>query len=333
MLSAHQKCLRCRNGGRSRPGWVLLLVAIVAATPIASPSSPKDATGQSAKEVSVAVGDLRATFVDNSALGEEHRAGYNGIARLTHAQQDQNVFVPTYAGFNLEHVFGGDRLEEVFEPRRHPMTLRRLSTATVVLHQNPTPLSSVESTTRFTVVPPHYIDAEFRCQVRDAKFFRHGYVGLLWASYINAPDDRRMHFRGRGQADDVPLWISASSPEHGVASTHLSLSDPGGIFFAPDFNATLASHFSDYRFTEPLFYGRFRNMVLIYMFERSEGIRFSQSPNGGGEKNPAWDFQLILRDFQVNKPYSYRARLVYKPFVSPDDVLDELRRWRRSPQP
>ncbi|KPL05672.1 hypothetical protein AMJ85_11305, partial [candidate division BRC1 bacterium SM23_51] len=200
-------------------------------------------------------------------------------------------------------------------------------------HQRPTPLSAIESTTRFRVVPPHYVDVSFRCVVHDAGFFQHGYTGLFWASYINAPKDRRVHFLGLGPGDRKPRWISAFSPKHGVASTHVGVGDPGEIFFAPDFNATLASHFSDYRFSEPFFYGRFRNMVLVYMFDPAEGIRFSQSPTGGGEKNPAWDFQFVVRDFRLNQPHGYRARLVYKPFVGRQDILDEFRRWHHQPNP
>jgi len=310
-----------------------LISAVVAGSTLFLCTFPAAPAEQPLTAVTIKMGDLTATFADNSAMGDKHRAGYNGIARLTHTSQTENVFVPAYAGFNLEHVFGGDRLEDVFEPRHHPMTLRQISTATVELHQSPTPLSSVESTTRFTVVPPHYIDVEFQCVARRGEFFRHGYLGLFWASYINGPEDRRICFWGRAPSELKPRWISAFSEKHGLASTHLGIADRGDIFFAPDFNATLASHFSDYRFSEPFFYGRFRNMVLIFMFDRAEGIRFSQSPTGGGGENPAWDFQFLVRDFRTNQPYGYRARLVYRPFIGPDDVLDEFRRWRRRAKP
>ena len=71
--------------------------------------------GASAGHVTISAGDLTVTFADNSAFGKHHRAGYNGIAELRHKSQDENVFVPFYAGFNLEHIFGGDRLERLPE--------------------------------------------------------------------------------------------------------------------------------------------------------------------------------------------------------------------------
>jgi len=312
----------------------VLLPTIVAAAMLAvSLPTIGNSAEAAADYITIAAGDLTVSFVNNRPWGKEHAAGYNGLASMTHRQCNENVFVPAYAGFNLEHIFGGDRLEDLFEPRHHPMTLVQISTTSVELRQNRTPLSALESTTRFTVVPPHYVDVEFQCRIGNAKFYRHGYAGAFWASYIHGPEDKSVHFLGVGPKDATPRWISAFSETHGVASTHLAVGDPGDLFFAPDFNATLASHFSGFRFSEPFFYGRFRNMALVYMFDRSEGIRFSQSPTGGGEKNPAWDFQFLVRSFQTNRPYGYCARLVYKPFISRQDVLKEFRRWRGQVRP
>jgi len=284
----------------------------------------------SAGHVTISAGDLAVTFADNSAFGEHHRAGYNGIASLQHKRQSENVFVPLYAGFNLEHIFGGDRLERLFEPRQHPMTLRKVSERSVVLHQSPTPLSSVESTITFTVAPPHYVDIHCEVVAHKKDFFKHGYLGTFWASYINAPERKHIYFLGTEPGNKKPHWISAFSEKHGSESTHLPLGEKQNLFFGEDFNASLASHFSEYRFSQPFFYGRFRNMVLIFMFDRSDGIRFSQSPTGGGAKNPAWDFQFIVRNFELGKPYSFNARLAYRPFTRGEEVGEEFADWPRS---
>lgn len=244
-----------------------------------------------------------------------------------HKEQPENVFVPFYAGFNLEHIFGGDRLEEKFEPRRHPMTLKKVSERTVVLHQSPTPLSHVESTITFTVTPPHYIDIRVEHIAHKRDFFKHGYLGTFWASYINAPEDKCIYLLGTEPGNEKTHWITAFSPKHGFKSTHLPIGEKQDLFFAEDFNATLANHFSDCRFSQPFFYGRFRNMVVIFMFDRSEGVRFSQSPTGGGAKNPAWDFQFIVRNFEAGKPYCFRARLAYRPAQDHQDALRERGEW------
>jgi hypothetical protein len=272
-------------------------------------------------------GVINAVFVDNASFGEHHRAGYNGIAELTHRSQDSSVFVPFYAGFNLEHIFGGDSLAELFEPRKHPMELFRIADDEVLLYQSPTPLSAVESRTVFRLTDPHCIDVIFRFVIHSGEFFQHGYAGLFWASYIHEPPDRNIYFKGSMEGWDSIGWISAYSTKHGLNSTHLGSYDKVEAYFAPNFNATLASHFSDYRYDRPFYYGRFHNMVLAFLFKPAAGIRFSQSPTGGGGLNPAWDFQLIVPDFEVGKEYSFHARIIYKVFSGEDDMEEEFENW------
>lgn len=279
------------------------------------------------KVIKLSNGVITAVFVDNTAFGENHRAGYNGIAELTHKSQDSSVFVPFYAGFNLEHIFGGDSLAELFEPRKHPMELFKISDNEVLLYQSTTPVSGVESQTIFRLTNSHYIDVYFRFIIHDPAFFRHGYAGLFWASYIHGPKDKKIYFPGLKEGSESNGWISAYSTEHGLNSTHLGSREKDQIYFAPNFNARLASHFSDYRYDKPFYYGRFHNMVLAYMFKPERGIRFSQSPTGGGELNPAWDFQFIVPDFEVGREYSFQVRIMYKEFAGEDDVLTAFETW------
>lgn len=274
-------------------------------------------------------GDIKAVFVDNSEFNPHHKAGYNGIAYLHHALEDSVLFVPEYAGFNLEHIFGGDSLYQLFEPRLHPMTLFRKTNDEVLLYQEATPISGVESLTTFKVVKPHYIDINFQCIIHDDSFFQHEYAGFFWASYIQNPPDKKIYFKSTSSGDTTgSRWIDAWSSEHGVESTHRSTKDDHDFFFASNFNARLASHFSGHRFEEPYYFGRFGNMVLAYLFDAEEIIRFSQSPTGGGEFNPAWDFQYIIPSPKVGKKYSFNARMIYKPFISNDDITNEFKKWK-----
>ena len=67
------------------------------------------------------------------------------------------------------------------------------------------------------------------------------------------------------------------------------------------------------------------------MFDHIEGIRFSHSPSSGGPPsfpNPAWDFQFIIPKYDVLQEYGFRARLVWKKFVDPEDCLREYERWK-----
>ncbi len=99
------------------------------------------------------------------------------------------------------------------------------------------------------------------------------------------------------------------------------------FYFAPNFNATLASHFSKFRFEKPFYYGRFHDMILAYFFDTDQVIRFSQSPTGGGPDNPAWDFQFLIPNFVINQVYSFRARIIYKPFISAEEIVSEYEKW------
>lgn len=284
--------------------------------------------GESQSPITLTVGELTATFADNQAYGEHHRNRYNGIAELLHPSASGNLFVPSYAGFNLEHFFGGDFLEELFEPREHPMVLWKVDDQTVKLYQPPDSRSKVESTHTFRMVPPHYIDIEVELTYHDLTLFRHGYAGTFWASYINKPESKSMHFWGTHKERPEPHWAEWYSPRHGYQSTHLHVDDVFEPFFVDNFNTTLANHFSDFRYIDPFYYGIRQCMVFAIFFDRTEGVRFSQSPTGGGEGNPAWDHYFLIRDPKVGQPYSYRGRLMYKPYVSAEDIRTEYQAWR-----
>lgn len=279
------------------------------------------------------VGDLTAIIGDNSAAGM-HRAGYNGLWSLVHKTEPANLFVPIVAGLNLEHIFDGDQNDTdgsrkiFFEPRNAPMNFRKLSASEAELHQPPTPTFHLESWTKFTLVAPHYVDMSFRFAARQ-HVFHHGYIGLFWASYINAPEDKSVYFRHGG------LWHQLCSQQHNDESTVRHKDDKVELKFREDYGSCLFRSLSPLRYEEPFCYGLFRQHIAILMFDRTEGIRFSHSPSGGGVNkeqqttNPAWDFQYILPRYEVNKEYSFRCRLAYRERCSRADVLKEVENWKK----
>lgn len=285
------------------------------------------------KTASIEKGKLKTVFIDNTDLPPHHKKGYNGIAALYHSDQDSNVFVPSFSGFNLEHIFNGDSLDPLFEPRLSPMYLYQKSETEVLLYQKPTPVSSAESLVEFKLVAPYYIDFTFQCVLHDEKYLLHDYVGFFFASYINQPADIKIYFQGvadsRSDQSDDGL-VAGYSDEHGVKSTHRSIEDKHDFYFAPEFNVKLANHFSDYRYTKPFFYGRFQNMALAYFFEPSDLIRFSQSPDGAGTGNPAWDFYYTIPQPKTEQVYTFKGRMVYKPFKNAKDISQEYKKWVRN---
>jgi hypothetical protein len=280
------------------------------------------------------LGDLTAIIGDNSAA-DGHRAGYNGLWSLRHRTEPTDLFVPAVAGLNLEHIFDGDKHDNdesgkiFFEPRHAPMTFRKLSEVEGELHQPPTPTFHLESWTRFRLVAPHYVDFHFRCMARQHAF-QHGYIGLFWASYINAPEDKSIYFRG-GR-----LWQQLCSQRHNDESTVRHRDDKIELKFSPGLRDALYRNLSPLRFDEPFFFGRFRRHVLAILFDRTAGIRLTHSPSGGGVNteaqttNPAWDFQFLLPRYEVNTEYSFRVRLVYREQCPRKEILREYEDWQKN---
>jgi len=278
-----------------------------------------------------------SVIADNGAVGD-HRGGYNGIIRVEEPGGNRFPFVPAYAGLNLEHYFDARPRHEdskvFFEPRHVHMQMRQLDDRIVELYQEPTPFYGVESWTRFEGYEsePHIIDMTYRCIPR-RKVFKGGFMGVFWASYINAPENKSVYFLGEGSSLDDPSWVEFSTETHGKESTVLPVGD-ATAFDYPEKGGTLFNSMSPKRFADPFFYGRVGDDVLIFIFDPNPHIRFAHSPSGGGrtpdgtDTNPAWDFQLVVPDYKVDEEYELSMRLVYKPWKSRDDVLDEVRRYR-----
>jgi hypothetical protein len=287
----------------------------------------------------LSAGELTAVIGDNSARGE-HRAGYNGVWSLQSAHQPESLFVPLFAGMNLEHVMDGRDLaseDRVFEPRRAPMELHQSSDVQAELRQPPTPSTKVESWTTFTLVPPHYLDFVFRCRATEA-VLPYDYVGFFWASYIQHPEDKTIHFIGKVRSDMVermwPAWHDAQWLEFRPAfqsdrATVCWEQDDPRLPHDEETRPILYTSFSHLCYVRPFYYGLCRGMCLQYMFDRTTGIRFTNGVTGAGAHNPAWDFQWIVRPVEVGDEYTMRARAVYKPFVSREDCVSEYEAWTR----
>jgi len=190
-------------------------------------------------------GEIEAVIVDNQAVDDQvlpgHRAGYSGVASITHRNQPNNLFVPSYAGLNFEHIHDGtvkDR-KVLFEPRNFPMQLRVIDDHTVELYQAPTPHYKLESCHRYHLLEDGTIEVTFECIPR-GNTFTNGYIGLFWASYIHQPESLDIHFKGRDMtASQGTQWIRGITPSHGVNSTHLSPCDHRKLAHDPKFPLTL----------------------------------------------------------------------------------------------
>jgi len=279
---------------------------------------------------------LVAVIADNEAHAPTHRAGYNGVAELRLGGWDRtNLFVPLYAGLNLEHIFSGDAAAfgwNIFEPRRAPMQLIRRPNNRVELREKRTEHWPLRSRLVYEV-KGDAIDFTYYGTPLEDVWRKHGYIGVFFASYIQAPEDMAIQFIGRsrpGRGDTTPRWIKHLPDKHGVAANHR----PAGSRWDPPvddgFNIDLVKGISDFEYLYPFYFGRSGDNVFVLMFEQPRPggeLRFAQSPSGGGKGNPAWDFVYFRRDYAVNREFSFRVRAVYRKFTRVEDVVRLYERW------
>ncbi len=279
---------------------------------------------------------LHVVVADNEPYGPHHAAGYSGVAELrTGAGDASNLFVPEYAGLNFEHIFNGDAESfgwHIFEPRRAPMQLIRLSPSRVELLQEGTQHWRLRSRLVYEV-RGDAIDFTYTGIPLADQWKKHGYIGVFFASYLKAPEDMSIQFIGRsraGQGDDHPRWIKHLPEKHGVAANHR----PAGSTWDPPmddgFNLALVKGISSFEYLYPFYFGRSGDNVLIFMFDRPRAggeLRFAQSPSGGGKGNPAWDFVYFCRDYGVNREFSFRVHAVCRRFASAEDVAHLYEQW------
>lgn len=279
-------------------------------------------------------GDTTVIIVDNSAIDvpnlPDHRAGYNGVASLKHKSRNSNFFVPAISGLNFEHIHDGTTagLKEKFEPRKFPMQIRRVNEFTVELYQPPTGNWKLESCGRYELLTDGTIEYTFECVPRE-NYYAKGFIGLFWASYIDKATDKAIHFRAREVGTSGPArWVKAITPKHGVHSTHPPADFRHDIEIDKTFPLTLVGNRSKYEHVDAWYYGVSESMAFALMFRQRDQIWMAQSPSGGGEGNPAWDFQWFIPNPQIGKLYGFTMRAAYLPFENQSQVERATRKHR-----
>jgi len=263
---------------------------------------------------------------------KEHCAGYNGISRLTHTACEESPFVSSYAGINMEFFFDGFKHDT--EPRWLGKDNNRQPTPTEVkysgrdratIHWRETPSWGVEAWVSFQVVAPHYVDIVIRLQPRK-RSFRHGYMGAFFASYIADPEKKEFYFWGREANASSSGWQTSNLTPGKQTAYYPSAEERDGCFGEEFFFGPRSSRV----FEKPLMFGLWRNMVLAWFFDSADNLRLAYNARGGGEQNPAWDFALFVPNYRERRIYFRSLRLMFKPFIDPDDVMREYEVWSRS---
>ena len=212
--------------------------------------------------------------------------------------------------------------------------LEYIDDSTSAIKREPTPDYPTRARLVFRARGPYYLDTELTLSDTQDRL-----KGVPWDfravavnCYVNSPDDLRAHFLAGGE------WTAFIPEKHAGPGTDIApsyLKDSELEVWPkvddPPFNWYKRN---EKRFDEPFYYGRFGKMVLVLVFDQPRWIRFYLSPEGGGESlipgmtSPAWDFEWIIprKDYQTNREYLFRTCLVYKQYVSDEDVLREVRK-------
>ncbi len=286
-------------------------------------------------------GDLKVVFRDNS----QSPRVLSGVASLVNrkAAPGFDAIDPdspgAAAGLNFEHIISDHKSQNnAFTPRRGKISLHVLpdgKSVELVRKREDDPWA-MSSRIKYTVAKPDFIDMDFRCAAYDkALFGKRGYAVLFFANYMDDVQDAAIHFRGNAGPRQQEKWIVADAPrghaDWNQGGTYRS-SRAADLDYDADHNFKLNSWSYEWpRFTQPFYYGRAaRDMVFMLMFNKmfseEDEIRFSlfkfKLPRF---PRPAWDFQYVIRKMEERKEYGFKARLVWKKFVSPDDCLNEYR--------
>jgi hypothetical protein len=278
-------------------------------------SAPDNSSFDPSHTVRFDIGDLTLVVGDHYEHEGSGRENYTGIHHLSHRLRPSNVFCPLYAG-----MIG------VRRPCRVEQTAP--DTARIVVGDGDAQI--IET---FRVVPPHYIDYSAEFTARATTGFWNN------TSYTNGPADPGIYVRASGGT-----WVRHYSPRHGhgasvapVGMDPLPPVTPSENPKYPHGSDQFHQGFSALRYDPrfPLYYGRFDDMVLVFMMERDRGPMFIpyMSPTGGGyseefdRPNPAWDHRFHLDGLTPGERVVIRQRVCYKRHVNDADVVDEYERW------
>ncbi len=263
--------------------------------------------------------------------------GYNGIRQLfSRHGPAENIFGAS-GGSSLNFEFVYDAAGSSFRPRWSdgrvesaptPSTLSRIDDDTVTLETKvPAPVR-VDVATTFTVVPPHYVDLATTIHPhRDS--FTGSWVGLFWACYIRRPEQKTTFVRTRAATGVSSEWTPTLGEEPHDPRTFASEHEAELLPNEPDPGGRLLHNIRPLRFAEPVAYGRWRNMVLVMMVQTNDHLRFAIQPTGGGLRNPAWDFGVVIKNCRPGETYAWRGRIVFKPYAGSEDVWNEYHRWQQ----
>ena len=178
--------------------------------------------------------------------------------------------------------------------------------------------------------PTAWIEMTFECIPRRATSRR---VTLACSGPATSTSRNRWTFTSEASttASQRPLAGFAASRPLTADCRRISLRTTTADFaHDPDFPLTLVFNRSKHRFVEPWCFGVSHGQAYVQMFRPQDRVRLTQSPSGGGQGNPAWDFQFFIEKLELNRRYQFVMRAMLLPYESADQVERDTRSHRES---
>jgi Cellulase (glycosyl hydrolase family 5) len=289
-------------------------------------------------------GGFSGRLLDNKANAKRQGAGFNPLHHA--AYPGQNLFSDANVGLNFEHVFNGiaaDKDRAMFTPRKDPCELVSHSDRSATVHW-PSETSSwgLDCTLKYTLAADNAIDLEFAVTPTREEWGQ-GYLAIMWASYMNHTRDRLIHFYGKD--GDKEGWVQFGvDTDDGFETGTIRCDGAAPLPYEEGAQTLNLIEHPTKTFLEPFYYGlvdgdgkpdtQDDTMAYIMMFDQNAAIRFAMwnfAQNAAGDPDPhspAWDWQFVIRGPKVGTTYRYRARVLYVPFTTADDIRRMYRQWQ-----
>jgi hypothetical protein len=302
--------------------------------------SKKDSVDKSGQSFHMNNGYFSGIIHDNESNKKRQGSGFNPLTHILYPTQ--NIYRDEDVGLNFEHIMNGtaaDAAISMFTPRRDICSvIQRTDSSASIIHPAKHSSWNMDSEIRYQFSGKYSIDLEFRVTLRENKFPL-GYVAFMWASYMHCALDRRIYFIGSNEE-----WLAfGENTNNGFETGTIGYSGADHLPYEDGSKTLNVIEHPQKKFIFPFYYGlvhgsgRVDNpgdtMVYIMMFDQKEPIRFAMwnfAKNSEGRPDthsPAWDWQYVIWEPQINKEYRYRARIIYKPYAGRDDIKEEYENW------
>ena len=311
---------------------------------LASASAVSDSNSEG-ERVTLKAGKLEGVLHDNASNADQDGAGFNPLRYTDYP--NSSLYGPDKVGLNFEHIFNGmakDHDPSFFTPRgdRNELVIHSENSASIRFAPEDCTWG-MGSTMTYTLREPHYVDLTFRCTPTADRFDK-GYAAMMWASYMNCTRSREIHFLGR--EGDREGWVTFGNMVNGEPEVGtVAYVDTKPLPYEEKSRTLNVIEHPTKKFVEPFYYGLVDGdndlkteddtLVYIMMFDQTAPIRFAMwnfiknAERKPDTHSPAWDWQYVIRDPKMGQTYGYRARVVIKPWVNRDDVVQEYRSWRK----